>query len=371
MAKDKVFLVLVSEKGAAKRLLEESFSEMRELVRSAQGEVVMEVTAPLQRPNARTYIGEGKVREIGERLRTGKADCVVFSVDLSPTQARNLEEGIGGTRVVDRTGLILDIFAQRARSREGSLQVELAQLQYLLPRLAGFSPGLSRLGGGIGTRGPGEQKLEVDRRRIRTRIQRIEEDLKRVEIHRGLLRSRRQAGRVFTVSLVGYTNAGKSTLLNSLTRADAYVAPKLFATLDPTTRILRGAPTEPPILFTDTVGFIADLPVELIRAFHATLEEVKLADLLLHVVDASSPCIEEHIRAVEGILSDIGCRTSRSFLVLNKSDLLTPVQKASLLSLFPHGFLISALRREGLETLQAELQNSARRKFEEEGRQKP
>jgi GTP-binding protein HflX len=354
---------LVSKKGEDKNRLEESFREMRELVRSALGNVVEEIAAPLQRVTPRYYVGEGKLAEIAFKASGKRIGLIIFNIDLSPTQARNIEEVVEIARVVDRTGLILDIFAQRARSKEGRLQVELAQLQYLFPRLAGRSPELSRLGGGIGTRGPGEMKLEVDRRKIRTRIQKIEEELGRVETHRKLLRTRRKSNRTFTVSLVGYTNAGKSTLINALTHSEVYVADKLFATLDPTTRVLQGKPTEPLILFTDTVGFISSLPHELIEAFHATLEEVREADLLLHVVDGASPYYEDQMKVVQGILENLGCKGHDTFLVFNKKDLIPPVKRASLLSFYPQGFLLSALNREGLKELQAEIVKLAVEKF--------
>jgi len=355
MARERVLLVLVTKKGEKRELLEESFREMRELVRAASGEITVEVTAPIQKPNPRSYVGEGKVLEVAELARRNRIRLVIFNVDLSSTHARNLEDVFGDLRLVDRTGLILDIFAQRARSKEGRLQVELAQMRYLLPRLVGRGAEFSQTGGGIGTRGPGEQKLEVDRRTIRNRILKIEEEVRKVETHRGLLRAHRKNSRAFTVSLVGYTNAGKSTLINALTRSDVLVADQLFATLDPTTRILRGKPTEPAILFTDTVGFISGLPHELVKAFHATLEEVREADLLIHVIDGSNPYYEEQMKVVQKILDDLDCKGHATFMVFNKKDLIPPVGRASFLSLYPQGFVVSAANGDGLKELQAEI----------------
>lgn len=363
MPRERAILVLVSKKGDDREIREDSFREMRELVYSASGEVVAEVTAPIQQPNPRYYIGSGKAAEIAELAAKHRVRLVIFSVDLSAGQIRNMEDVLGDLRIVDRTGLILDIFAQRARSKEGRLQVELAQMHYLLPRLVGRGAELSQTGGGIGTRGPGEQKLEVDRRTIRNRILKIENDLKKVETHRNLLRSNRKNSRAFTVSLVGYTNAGKSTLINTLTRSDVYVANQLFATLDPTTRILQGKPTDPIILFTDTVGFISALPHELIKAFHATLEEVQEADLLIHVVDGASPQYQEQMKVVQKILEDLDCKTHPTFLVFNKKDLIPPVNCAAFLSRFPQGFLISAANGDGLQELRVEVLRLAAEKM--------
>ncbi|MCU1238891.1 MAG: GTP-binding protein HSR1-related [Candidatus Solibacter sp.] len=271
-------------------------------------------------PEAATLIGQGKVEELAAAVVSGEADVVIFDQDLSPTQQRNLEKLLD-TKVIDRTQLILDIFASRARTREGRLQVELAQLNYLLPRLAGRGVQMSRLGGGIGTRGPGETQLETDRRRIAKRIKRVEDELEGVRSGRALHRRRRSAVPLATLALAGYTNAGKSTLFNRLTRATVLTDAKMFATLDPTVRPLV-LPTRRRVLMSDTVGFIRNLPTTLVKAFRATLEEVNEAALILHVVDASSPAAAEHTTHVLKVLSEIGAHEIPQILVLNKVDLL-------------------------------------------------
>lgn len=299
--------------------VEESLEELTLLAESAGAVVLGKILQEREGLDPRYLIGEGKAQEL-KRLYSDKVDLVIFDEELSGSQQRNLESIIG-KKVVDRTGLILDIFAQRARSREGKLQVELAQLAYLLPRLTGKGGLLSRLGGGIGTRGPGETKLEMDRRRIRRRMARIREELSKVRRHRALLRRPRRKLNLPTVAVVGYTNAGKSTLFNALTKADAFVADQLFATLDPT---LRRAilPNGKVVLISDTVGFIRKLPLELIEAFKATLEEVSEADLLLHVIDASHPQMEVQRQAVEGILAELGLASKPIIEVYNKIDKL-------------------------------------------------
>src|SRR5512140_1095707 len=280
--RDKVILAII--KTGARDLPDprDVLKEMTELTESAQGIVVASLTASVPHPSPSHFIRGGKIAELSEEIARTGANVLIFSVDLTPVQARNLETECGA-RIVDRTGLILDIFARRAVSSDGKLQVELAQMQYLLPRLVGQGVIMSRLGGGIGTRGPGEQKLEVDRRKIRKRIGYIEGQLEKLRTHRAQMRQGRRQKGLRQVAIVGYTNAGKSTLLNALTGADAYVENRLFATLDPKTRILevRG---EAPILFTDTVGFIRELPHGLVKAFHATLEEAAEADVVLIVV---------------------------------------------------------------------------------------
>jgi GTPase len=290
------------------------------LTRSAGAEVLETVTQTLDTPQAATLIGHGKAEEIALMVTALKANLVVFDHDLTPTQQRNLEAALD-TKVIDRTQLILDIFAARARTREGRMQVELAQLNYLLPRLTGQGTSLSRLGGGIGTRGPGETKLETDRRRIAKRIKKIEGDLEQVRTGRGLHRSKRQSVPLATLAMVGYTNAGKSTLFNRLTQAGVLADAKMFATLDPTVRALA-LPSRRKVLLSDTVGFIRNLPTTLVKAFRATLEEVTDSAMLLHVVDVSSPHAGAHTAHVLKVLGEIGAVDMPQLLVLNKSDML-------------------------------------------------
>lgn len=355
MPREKVLLVIVTRPGKDKDFSRESYEEMNELALSAGGEVTGAVEVPLERPNPSHYIRDGKLAEIREKVARDRVDVVIFNVELTPAQARNIEEAVGA-RAVDRTGLILDIFARRAQSREGKLQVEVAQLDYLLPRLVGHGTILSRLGGGIGTRGPGEQKLEVDRRRIRDRIARLKRELEKLERHRSLVRKGRRRKDFFSVGIVGYTNAGKSTLLNALTGATAFVEDKLFATLDPLTRLYQKNGRRN-ILFTDTVGFLRDLPHGLIEAFRSTLEEATEADCLIHVLDVSSPYAEEQKRAVEKVLEEIGAGKTPAVLALNKADLLTEAEVGPLGEKFPNGVLISAKERTGIDRLYERLES--------------
>jgi GTPase len=294
--------------------------ELAELAASAGAQVVDRVTQSRPAPEAATLIGQGKVEELAAAVRSGAADLVVFDRDLTPTQQRNLEKAIG-TKVIDRTQIILDIFALRARTREGRLQIELAQLNYLLPRLTGRGVEMSRLGGGIGTRGPGETQLETDRRRIARRIKKIADELEGVRAGRALHRRRRSAVPLATLALAGYTNAGKSTLFNRLTRAGVLVDARMFATLDPTVRPLV-LPSHRRVLLSDTVGFIRNLPTTLVKAFRATLEEVTEAALVLHVVDVSSPAAPEYVAHVAKVLAEIGAAEIPQILVMNKMDRL-------------------------------------------------
>ena len=296
---------------------EDSFAELQELAKTAGGDILASVTQKRHSIDKNYIFGAGKLAEIKELISNKSADLVIFNNNLSPSQITNLEKVLD-CRVIDRTMLILDIFAQRAKTAEGKLQVEAAQLKYLMPRLVGRRSDLSRLAGGIGTRGPGETKLETDRRYIRTRLQKLEEEIKRLEKNRNILRRRRLKNQKKTVAIVGYTNAGKSTLLNALTASDVLEADKLFATLDPTTRRLM-LPSGKNILITDTVGFIRDLPHEIVDAFKSTLEEAVIADLILIVADVSDPGCEEKIGVTEATLEEIGA-TARRIVVYNKID---------------------------------------------------
>ncbi len=299
----------------------QSLEELAELAASAGAEIAVSLLQVRQAPEAATLIGRGKVEEVAAAVMAERATVVIFDHDLTPTQQRNLERAIDA-KIIDRTQLILDIFASRARTREGRLQVELAQLNYLLPRLTGHGVEMSRLGGGIGTRGPGETQLETDRRRIARRIKKIEDDLERVRAGRALHRRRRGAVPLATLALAGYTNAGKSTLFNRLTRAGVLADARMFATLDPTVRPLT-LPSHRRVLVSDTVGFIRNLPATLVKAFRATLEEVNEAAVILHVVDASSPAAAEQISHVLRVLAEIGAAEVPQILVMNKLDRLT------------------------------------------------
>lgn len=323
--------------------------ELTGLVESAGGTVVLRALQERPTPDPATVFGKGKAAEFAEAARAAGATLVVVDHPLSPAQARNLE-AVFGCRVIDRTELILDIFAQRARTREGKLQVELAQLQYLLPRLVGAGLALSRLGGGIGTRGPGETKLETDRRRIRHRISALRREIAEVSSRRTHLRSRRKRDEVPTVALVGYTNAGKSTLFNALTGGGALADDALFVTLDPLVRRIR-LPDARQVMIADTVGFIDRLPHALVAAFRATLEEVIDADLLLHVIDASAPDRERRDRAVHDVLAEIGAGLVPVVEVFNKCDRLDPVDVVRLTGGAAHAVAVSARTGAGLPDL--------------------
>ncbi len=330
---------------------ESSLEELALLARSAGARVVGTLLQERARRDPATLIGRGKAEEVKRVCEEEAAEVVILDEDLTPAQQRNLEQAVG-RKTLDRTQLILDIFARRARTREGRLQVELAQLDYLLPRLAGKGVLLSRLGGGIGTRGPGETKLETDRRRIRQRIQKVRreiEHLRRERLTRREARGRREAP---VVALVGYTNAGKSTLFNTLTRAEAVVSDQLFMTLDPLVRKVRLGPGRE-VLLVDTVGFIQKLPHPLVAAFRATLEEVREADLLLHVVDASTSGVEEREAAVESVLSEIGAGERPRLLLLNKADRTPAERLLSLAEARTGSAVVSALTGAGLEGLLA------------------
>ncbi|RIX53593.1 GTPase HflX [Paenibacillus nanensis] len=332
-----------------------SLIELEQLAETAGVEVLTTITQNKETADSKWFIGKGKVQEVKALADELGATTAIFDQELSGAQVRNLEEELD-LKIVDRTQLILDIFAQRAKTKEGIIQVELAQLSYLLPRLSGHGKNLSRLGGGIGTRGPGESKLETDRRHIRGRISDLKAQLREVVRHRKLYRARRKKAGAIQVALVGYTNAGKSTLLRELTNADVFVENQLFATLDPTSRVLE-LPNGREVILTDTVGFIQNLPHDLVAAFRATLEEVNEADLVLHVIDSSSPMREEQIAVVEDILGELGASDKPVIKVYNKKDLYT--EGGSLVDL-PHRsvktLVISAFDKEDLTLLRETIQ---------------
>lgn len=322
--REKAFLIAVDARetpGTRDRWSgKDSIAELGQLAATAGAEVVGQIIQRIPVPTKNYYIGRGKLEELLSLKESNGYETVIFDDELSPTQQRNLEDFLQ-VKIIDRVALILDIFAQRAHTREGQLQVELAQHEYLFPRLAGQWQHLERLGGGIGTRGPGESQLETDRRLIRRKIQRLEEQLERVKKHRSLYRQQRKRSGIPIVALVGYTNTGKSTLFNTLTRAGVFVENKLFATLDPTTRRLA-LPDRKIVLITDTVGFIRKLPPTIVNAFHATLEELSEASILVHVVDIALHNAAEQNQVVEGILAELGLQDKPRITVLNKIDLL-------------------------------------------------
>jgi GTP-binding protein HflX len=320
--------------------MDAAIEELEGLARAAGADVVLRLTQERELADSATLIGRGKVETLTQAIAELDVELVIVDNELSPAQARNLERAVG-CRVIDRTALILDIFARRARTREGQLQVELAQLKYMLPRLAGSSAALSRLGGGIGTRGPGETKLETDRRRIRQRISALESDIALVRRRRGQLRARRKRDDIPTVALVGYTNAGKTTLFNLLTGSGAVASDALFVTLDPLMRRVKLGDARQ-ILLADTVGFIERLPHQLVAAFHATLEEVAGADLLLHVIDASTADRDRHEKAVQEVLREVDADEVPVLTVFNKTDRLGTDEVEGLQMLHPDALLVSA-----------------------------
>lgn len=341
--------------------VDDSLEELKQLADTAGATVIKKFIQKRPKPDPAFFIGRGKVQELALYAQQENIDLCIFDDELSPAQQRNIES-VMGIRILDRTALILDIFAQRARTNEGKLQVELAQLQYTLPRIMGKGLMLSRLGGGIGTRGPGETKLEVDRRRIRDRIAFIKDQIEKVKAVRSLHRSKRKKNNVFEVSLVGYTNAGKSTLLNTLTNSDIYAKDQLFATLDPTTRQLT-LPNKQEIIITDTVGFIQRLPHQLIAAFRSTLEVVTEADLLVHVIDVSHELYKEQAAAVHEVLKEIGAETKPVITVYNKIDKLPPDSKlADRLALEEDTVCISAAKKLNLESLQQMIESHLKSK---------
>lgn len=332
--------------------------ELARLVETAGGKILETIEQKRTFPHPQTVVGEGKLEQIALRVQSLGANLVVFDRDLSPAQIRNLEQQIG-VRVIDRTEVILDIFAQRAQSGAGKLQVELAQLEYQLPRLIGRGQALSRLGGGIGTRGPGETKLETERRAIQRRIVKLQDEVNLLMSHRARMRKQREKQEVFSVAIVGYTNAGKSTLLNTLTHSEVYAADQLFATLDPTTRRLQVTDSDTgglkTVLLTDTVGFIHELPPSLLDAFRATLEEVSEADAVLHLVDLSHPAWENQFKAVLNILEDMPFISGPMLWVFNKIDAVEPGLIEWIKSHYPDAVLISATNRLGLDELRQRL----------------
>lgn len=332
---------------------EVSLAELEELSCTAGAQVVGTVLQKLPNPNPATYIGSGRMEEVCAFCRANEIDLIVADGELSPAQQRNMETQTD-TRVIDRTTLILDIFAQRARSREGKIQVELAQLRYMLPRLTGKGKAMSRLGGGIGTRGPGESKLESDKRHIRRRIYALEEELRQIEKRRNAMRTRRKKDGVIAVAIVGYTNAGKSTLMNYLTEAGVLAEDKLFATLDPTARKLT-LPSGQDIMLIDTVGLVRRLPHHLVEAFKSTLEEAKLADLILNVCDASDPVCAEHLEVTERLLSELGCSKTPTVTVMNKCDRVPELYTLPTLGKTVH---ISARTGEGIPNLLSEIEKT-------------
>lgn len=348
---EKAILVTVDFKNEKGWLAEDRAAELKELARSSGALVKEEIICRKEKPTPDLFIGKGKFQELISLSREKDIDLVVFNNDLTPTQLRNLEKGLGDVKIIDRTQLILDIFSQHAKSMEGKIQVELAQLEYLLPRLVGRGIELSRLGGGIGTRGPGEKILEYDRRRIRHRIGKLKVELKDLEKRRQALRKRRKDAMLTTISIIGYTNAGKTTLLNRLTNSKKLAANKLFSTLDPVARSYV-LPNNLKVLFHDTVGFLYNLPHHLIESFKATLEEVERADLLIHVLDSSNARVRELDRAVYTVLKELNAGNKTIINVLNKADLVdNEFHLKRMQAEFRDAIPVSALNGQGIDFL--------------------
>ena len=352
MARNAVVRQIEVVRDSPKYSAEDSLVELRELSQSAGAVIAGELLQRRSRPDPATLIGSGKVDELKGALAAADSELAIFDHDLTPSQQRNLERALD-VRVIDRTQLILDIFARHARTREGQLQVELAQLEYMLPRLAGRGAQMSQLGGGIGTRGPGETQLETDRRKIYRRIRYVKEQLENVRRIRGQQRQRRESVPVATVAQVGYTNAGKSTLFNALTKAGVLESSRMFATLDPTLRQLR-LPSKREVLLSDTVGFIRNLPHTLVSAFRATLEEVQRASLLIEVSDATAPAAAEQHEQVEEVLRELESQNKPRLNVMNKVDLLSQIQRESLIDT-ESAIHVSAQKGFGLENLLARI----------------
>lgn len=332
---------------------EVSIDELEELAKTAGSKVLAKIIQKKEKPDPATYIGSGRLKEIRDFCRDSEADLIIFDCELSPSQQRNVEN-FTDVRVIDRTTLILDIFAARARSKEGRIQVELAQLKYSLPRLGGKGTELSRLGGGIGTRGPGETKLESDRRHIRRRIEALSAELKEIEKRRIRMRNRREKTGIESVAIVGYTNAGKSTLMNTLTNAGVLAQDKLFATLDPTARALT-LPDGRQVMLIDTVGLVRRLPHELVEAFKSTLEEAAAAHVILNVCDASSPECSEHLEVTQKLLKELGCESTPVISVMNKCDLVDNIYDMPAIG---KTVMISALQGKGLDRLLKEIEKA-------------
>lgn len=357
---ERVLLLVITNRRMKRYEKKEISSEMEKLIDSSGGKTVSVLTASVDRPSPASYIHSGKVGELKTAVARERPDLVICSVDLSPTQLRNIEKATN-KRVVDRTGLILDIFAHHATTHEGKLQIELAQLNYLLPRLSDIWEQFSRLGGGIGTRGPGEQKLEIDRRKIKTKITKLKKELDALRAHRARIRQQRRRQQLFVITIVGYTNAGKSTLLNQLTGASVLAQDKLFATLDPTTRRLF-VDAGMQVLITDTVGFLRELPHTLIEAFKATLEEITESDLILDVIDISDEFYEDKRQAADKVLADVGAGQIGRILVLNKSDMLTDAMRIRVKRTYPQAVLISARSGYGIEVLRGQIKQRLEKK---------